>query len=60
MIPYCYMVSVLIRRFHDRNKKWNWVVLLLLPVIGPLWILVECGFLAGTKGRNDYGEDLLV
>ncbi|GMM90781.1 DUF805 domain-containing protein [Vibrio fortis] len=22
-----------------------------------LWILVECGFLKGTEGRNDYGDE---
>jgi len=22
-----------------------------------LWILIECGLLKGTEGRNDYGED---
>jgi len=27
----------------------------LIPVIGGLWTLIECGFLDGTPGSNKYG-----
>ena len=43
------------KRFHDRDKSGWWVLIGLVPVIGGLWILIECGFLAGTAGSNRFG-----
>jgi uncharacterized membrane protein YhaH (DUF805 family) len=45
-----------IKRFHDRGKSGWWMLLSLIPYIGGLWILVECGFLPGDEGSNKYGE----
>jgi uncharacterized membrane protein YhaH (DUF805 family) len=28
-----------------------------VPIIGAIWLLVECGFLRGTEGPNNYGPD---
>jgi uncharacterized membrane protein YhaH (DUF805 family) len=36
------------------------VLIIFLPVIGALWYLIECGFLRGTDGNNDYGPDPLA
>jgi uncharacterized membrane protein YhaH (DUF805 family) len=52
-------LSVAVRRFHDRNKSGWWVLIVLVPVIGSLWFLIECGFLRGTAGPNSYGPDPL-
>ena len=49
-----------VKRWHDRNKTGWWMLILLLPVIGGLWYLIECGFLKGTTGPNTYGLDPLV
>jgi uncharacterized membrane protein YhaH (DUF805 family) len=46
-----------IKRFHDRNKTGWWVLIVLVPIIGHLWYLIECGFLKGTTGPNSYGPD---
>jgi uncharacterized membrane protein YhaH (DUF805 family) len=35
------------------------VLIALVPVIGGLWYLIECGFLKGTTGPNNYGPDPL-
>ena len=43
------------KRFHDRNKSAWWVLIGFVPVIGGLWVFVECGFLAGTPGPNRFG-----
>ena len=48
-------VAVTVKRFHDRNKSGFWFFIILVPYIGGLWQLVECGFLSGTPGGNDYG-----
>ena len=48
-------VIVYIKRFHDRDKSGWWVLIGLIPLIGPLWPLIECGFLKGTAGPNRFG-----
>jgi uncharacterized membrane protein YhaH (DUF805 family) len=49
-----------IKRWHDRNKSGWWVLIALIPIIGGLWTLIECGCLPGTQGPNDYGPDPLA
>ncbi|MXU66519.1 DUF805 domain-containing protein [Oceanomicrobium pacificus] len=44
-----------IKRFHDRGKPGWWSLIYLVPVIGFIWIIVECGFLEGDSAPNDYG-----
>ena len=51
-------LAVSAKRWHDRGKSGWWVLALLVPVIGPLWTLVENGLLRGTPGPNRFGEDL--
>ena len=45
------------KRFHDRDKSGWWVLMFLVPIIGPIWLLIECGFFSGTAGTNSYGHD---
>jgi uncharacterized membrane protein YhaH (DUF805 family) len=55
-------VSIVVgmKRFHDRNKSGWWILIIFVPVIGGLWYLIECGFLKGTSGPNNYGPDPLM
>jgi uncharacterized membrane protein YhaH (DUF805 family) len=53
-------LAVQIKRWHDRDKSGWWALLNLVPVIGWIWILVECGFLRGTYGDNRFGRDPLA
>ena len=50
-------IVVNIIRFHDRNKSGWWVLIVLIPVVGALWLLIEGGFLRGTVGQNRFGPD---
>ena len=50
-------IVVNIKRFHDRNKSGWWVLIVLIPFVGALWLLIECGFLRGTVGQNRFGAD---
>ena len=43
------------KRWHDRGKSGWRTLLLLIPIIGPVWVLVELGFLQGDYGDNKYG-----
>jgi len=44
-----------VKRWHDRNKSWLWVLITLVPLIGWLWVFIECGFIDGTRGGNRFG-----
>ncbi len=48
-----------IKRCHDRGKSGWWCLLLLLPVIGTIWAIVDLGALEGTPGQNAYGPNPL-
>jgi uncharacterized membrane protein YhaH (DUF805 family) len=48
------------KRWHDRGKSGWWTLILLIPLIGAVWALVELGFLRGTEGPNEYGGDPLT
>jgi uncharacterized membrane protein YhaH (DUF805 family) len=52
-------IIVQIKRWHDRDKSGWWVLINLIPCVGGLWALIECGFLKGTTGPNKYGPDPL-
>ncbi len=54
---FLFSLTVQIRRWHDRNKSGWWALLNLLPVLGQLWVLIECGMLRGTIGENRFGRD---
>jgi uncharacterized membrane protein YhaH (DUF805 family) len=51
--------AIYAKRWHDRNKSGWWSLIILVPFIGGIWLLVECGILEGTRGANQYGPDPL-
>ena len=53
-------LAVAAKRWHDRNKSAWWILIVFVPLVGPLWYLIECGFLRGTTGANKYGSDPLA
>ncbi len=53
-------LAVQIKRWHDRDKSGWWALMNLIPVLGTLWVLIECGFLRGTRGGNRFGPDPLA
>ena len=53
-------LAIQVKRWHDRDKSGWWVLIGLVPVIGGIWALVECGFLRGTPGANRFGPDPLA
>ena len=46
-----------IKRLKDRNKSPWWILLTFVPIIGPVFALVELGMFDGTEGPNQYGPD---
>ena len=53
-------LAIAAKRWHDRNKSAWWILIAVVPVVGALWYLIECGFLKGTTGANTYGTDPLA
>jgi uncharacterized membrane protein YhaH (DUF805 family) len=53
-------IIVQVKRWHDRDKSGWWVLINFIPLVGPLWTLIECGFIKGTTGENRFGPDPLA
>ena len=53
------IVSVAIKRLHDRDMSGGWVLACFVPYLGELFSLIVLGCLKGTEGSNDYGPDPL-
>lgn len=53
-------LAIYTKRWHDRGKSGWWTLIIFVPLIGSIWMLVECGFLRGTEGPNQYGNDPLA
>ncbi len=50
-------LAVQTKRWHDRGKSAWWLLINLVPIVGPIWALIECGALEGTRGPNAFGGD---
>jgi uncharacterized membrane protein YhaH (DUF805 family) len=48
------------KRFHDRDKSAWWILISFVPIVGVIWLSVECGLLQGTDGPNRFGPDPLA
>ena len=53
-------IALYAKRWHDRDKSGWWTLIVLVPIVGPIWILVELGILEGTRGDNRFGPDPLA
>jgi uncharacterized membrane protein YhaH (DUF805 family) len=49
-------LAISAKRWHDRDRSGWWVLVLLLPVVGVLWLLADNGFVRGSPGPNRFGE----
>ena len=50
-------LALAFKRIHDRNHSGWFLLIFLIPIVGPLWLLIEVWFLKGTVGVNRFGED---
>lgn len=57
LVPFLWSVFALsIKRYHDYGKAGNQLLLLLIPVVGPIWVFLELVSRQGMTGANRYGE----
>ncbi|GAB2602986.1 FAD-binding protein [Spirosoma areae] len=43
------------KRLHDTNRSGYWLLMVLIPVLGALWLLYRLGFRKGDKHKNTFG-----
>jgi len=55
-----FSLAVGAKRCHDRNRSGWFQAIVLIPIIGAIWLLIELGFLKGTEGENRFGPDPLA
>ena len=48
--------AITIKRCHDRGKSGFWSLLLLVPLIGEIWLLIDCGLLSSAKASVPTGS----
>lgn len=57
LLPFFFAVTT--KRYHDLGKSgWNslwWFV----PIVGALYVLIDCGLWRGSLLRNEYGDPLV-
>jgi len=49
--------AVAVRRLHDAGKSGWMILLILVPIVGPIYILILLFFTDSQKGRNKWGEN---
>lgn len=50
-------IVLTVKRLHDLNLSGWWLLTLCVPVLGPLYNFIQCGFFRGTLGSNRFGPD---
>jgi uncharacterized membrane protein YhaH (DUF805 family) len=51
--------ALVVKRLHDRNHSGWFALIFLIPIVGPIWLVIEVIFLRGTTGPNRFGDDPL-
>ncbi len=49
-------LGVTVRRLQDTDRPWPWIFISLIPIAGPI-ILIVLLAQEGTDGENQFGED---
>ena len=42
---------------HDRGTSAWWLLAVLVPIIGPIWLFITLALRGGTPSENQYGDD---
>ena len=48
------------KRWHDRGKSGWWTLVVIIPLIGALYMLWECGIQEGVAETNSFGSNPLM
>ena len=58
LLLYVSFFAVATKRYHDQDKSGWSSLIFLAPVVGWLYVMIECGFWQGSAMRNQYGQPL--
>lgn len=47
--------AITIKRCHDRGKTGFWSMLLVLPIVGQIWLIIDCGLLPAARSAAAAG-----
>ncbi len=50
------VLAVSAKRFHDTGKSGYWFVMVLIPILGPLYLFYQLALRKGDKEANGYGD----
>jgi uncharacterized membrane protein YhaH (DUF805 family) len=56
LVTTLFLVSTWGRRLHDRGRSAFWLLLAALPVLGALFLAIECGLLRSRPQAERFGE----
>ncbi|WP_166636897.1 DUF805 domain-containing protein [Cognatilysobacter terrigena] len=51
------LASLLVRRLHDQARSAWWLLVPVVPILGPLILAWRLLLTRGTHGANEYGDD---
>ena len=52
-----WIAAIAVKRLHDRDLSAWWLLVALIPIVGPLWLAITLALRAGTPGDNRFGLD---
>ena len=52
-----WIAALSVKRLHDRDLSAWWLLVALIPILGPLWLAITLALRAGTPGDNRFGPD---
>lgn len=50
-------LAVRVKRWHDHEKSWVWLLISMIPYAGVMISFMFLGCMRGTVGHNRYGDD---
>ncbi len=50
-------LAVRVKRWHDHEKSWLWLLIGMIPYAGGIISFIFLGCMRGTFGHNRYGDD---
>ncbi len=50
-------IAVGVKRCHDRNRSGWFLLIVLIPIVGSIWLVIDLGLLMGTSGGNRFGRE---
>jgi uncharacterized membrane protein YhaH (DUF805 family) len=54
------LAALLVKRLHDRGHGAASLLWVLVPLLGPIWLVFQLAFRKGTDGDNQHGPDPLL